>query len=78
MRDYDQRMIDAITERRNALEATNLIEMSVSEEVAGCSGQPLDDLKRRAQHQLTGMRTYLNEFKQALKTDPADLYIDQP
>ena len=75
--EYDQRMIDAITSRRDALQATELTEMSVTEEVSGCSGSQLEDLRRRAQHEMTDLRVFLNTFKRALKSDPEGIYIDQ-
>jgi len=76
--EYDRRMIDAITTRRTAIQATKLTELSVSEEVCGCSGDRLDDLRYRAQQEMSNLRDYLNDFTRALKTDPTDLYIDQP
>src|SRR5580698_7458155 len=42
LQDYDRQMISAITKRRAALQATKLTELSVSDEVAGCSGEQLD------------------------------------
>ena len=77
MREYDQRMIDAITERRDALQSTTLMGMSVSTEIAGCKGKQLEDMQRNAQRQMVDLRVYLGTFKQALKFDPPDTYIDQ-
>jgi hypothetical protein len=78
MQDYDREMISAITERRAALQATKLTELSVSDEVAGCSGKELDDLRRRAQEEMANLRDYLRDFNLALKSDPAGVYIDAP
>lgn len=78
MRDYDRQMIAAITELRARLEATTLTEMSVSDSVSGCSGQPLDDIRSRVQQQMVNLRAYLNDFKRALKSDPEGVYVDQP
>lgn len=78
LQDYDRQMIDAITERRAALQATKLIELSVSDEVAGCSGKQLDDLRYRAQEEMANLRSYLNDFNRALKTDPDGIFIDAP
>jgi hypothetical protein len=71
-------MISAITGRRAALQATGLTEISVTEEVKGCSGQPLDDLRLRAQQEMVNLRAFLNDFNRALKTDPGGIYIDTP
>ena len=76
--DYDRRMITAITDRRTALQATKLTELSVSDDVAGCSGQELDDLRRRAQEEMSNLRDFLKDFNRALKTDPQGVFIDQP
>jgi hypothetical protein len=78
LQDYDRQMIDAINARRNAILATRLTELSVSDEVAGCSGKQLDDLRYRAQQEMLNLRSYLSDFNRALKTDPAGVYIDQP
>ena len=78
LRDYDRQMIDAINARRNAILATRLTELSVSEEVAGCSGKQLDDLRSRAQQEMQSLRSFLSDFNRALRTDPAGVYIDQP
>jgi hypothetical protein len=50
----------------------------VADEVAGCSGKQLDDLRYRAQQELANMRSYLNDFNRALKTDPDGVFIDAP
>jgi hypothetical protein len=78
LQDYDREMIGAISDRRKALQGTKLTELSVSDEVAGCSGQQLDDLRYQAQQELASLRDYLNDFNRALKSDPADVFIDQP
>jgi hypothetical protein len=78
LQDYDRQMIAEITERRNVLQATKLTELSVSDEVEGCSGKQLDDLRYRAQQELANLRSYLNDFNRALKTDPAGVFIDAP
>lgn len=78
IRDYDRRMIAAISDRRAALQATKLTELSVTEEVGGCTGTQLDDLRSRAQQEMANLRDFLNDFNRALKTDPAGVYIDTP
>ena len=76
--DYDRRMIAAITDRRTTLQATKLTELSVSDDVGGCSGQELEDLRRRAQEEMSNLRDFLKDFNRALKTDPDGVFIDQP
>jgi hypothetical protein len=76
--EYDRQMITAITARRAAIQATKLTELSVSEEVAGCSGKQLDDLRERAQQEMVNLRDFLNDFNRALKTDPEGVFIDEP
>ena len=78
MQDYDRQMISAITERRASLQGTKLTELSVSDEVAGCSGKELEDLRRRAQEEMANLRDYLRDFNLALKSDPAGVFIDAP
>lgn len=78
LQDYDRQMITAMTNRRAAIQATKLAELSVTEEVAGCSGQQLEDLRRRAQEEMSNLRDYLKDFNRALKTDPDGVYIDTP
>jgi len=78
LQDYDREMISAITERRKTLLATKLTELSVSDEVGGCSGKKLDELRYQAQQELANLRDFLNDFNRALKTDPANVFIDQP
>ena len=78
LQDYDREMIAAINDRRKALQATKLTGLSVADDVAGCSGKQLDDLRYRAQREMANLRDFLNDFNRALKTDPADVFIDQP
>jgi hypothetical protein len=78
LQDYDRQMISAITNRRAALQATKLTELSVSDEVAGCSGEQLDDLRSRAQAEMANLRDFLKDFNRALKTDPEGVFIDTP
>ena len=78
LQDYDRQMIAVITERRDVLLATKLTELSVSDEVDGCSGKQLDDLRYRAQEELANLRSYLKDFNLALKTDPEGVFIDAP
>ena len=78
LQDYDRRMIDAINAQRKAILASRLTELSVSDELAGCSGPKLDDLRHRAQQEMSNLRGFLNDFNRALKTDPPGVYIDQP
>lgn len=77
VQDYDRQMIAVLTERRAALQSTKLTEMSVSESLAGCSGAPLDDIRRKAQQEMVNLRAYLNDFNRALPADPRDVFIDQ-
>jgi hypothetical protein len=78
LQEYDRQMIAAITQRRAALQASKLTELSVSDEVEGCSGSQLDDLRYRAQQEMANLRSYLSDFNRALKTDPDGVYIDAP
>ena len=78
LRDYDLQMIDAIARRREALQATKLTEMSVTEDVAGCSGEPLEEMRRRAQDEMVNLRAFLNDFNRALRAGPPDVFIDAP
>jgi hypothetical protein len=78
LREYDRRMIVAIIERRKTLQATRLTELSVSDDVAGCSGQQLEDLRYRAMQEMANLRDFLNDFNRALKSDPAGIFIDEP
>jgi hypothetical protein len=78
LQEYDREMITAITERRKAIQQTKLTELSVSDEVSGCSGPRLDELRYRAQQEMANLRDFLNDFNRALKTDPADIFIDAP
>jgi len=78
IQDYDRQMIAVILERRTALQATKLTELSVSDDFAGCSGKQLDDLRHRAQQEMLNLRSYLADFNRALKTDPEGVYIDAP
>jgi hypothetical protein len=71
-------MIAAIAARRTAIQATELTELSVSEEIAGCSGNRLDDLRSRAQQEMANLRDYLNDFNRALRSDPQGVFIDSP
>jgi hypothetical protein len=78
IQEYDREMIDAIIERRKGIQQTKLTELSVSEEVSGCSGSRLDELRYRAQQEMANLRDFLNDFNRALKTDPSDVFIDAP
>lgn len=77
MQEYDRQMIAALNERRTAIESTTLMGLSVSDDVAGCTGKPLEDLRRRAHLEMLNIRSYLNDFSRAVKSDPSDVYIDQ-
>ena len=77
MLDYDRQMIAALEQQRAALEATTLTELSVNEEVAGCSGDKLDDMRRRAHEEMLNLRSYLNDFNRALHYDPPGVFIDK-
>jgi hypothetical protein len=78
LQDYDRQMISALTDRRAALQATKLTELSVSDVIDGCSGKELDDLRYRAQQELVNLRGYLQDFNRALKSDPDGVFIDTP
>ena len=78
LQDYDRQMISAITKRRAALQATKLTELSVSDDVAGCSGEQLEDLRSRAQAEMANLRDFLKDFNRALKNDPEGVFIDAP
>jgi len=78
LQDYDRQMISVIVNRRSALQATKLTELSVSDDVAGCSGKQLDDLRSRAQEEMANLRDFLKDFNRALKTDPEGVFIDAP
>ena len=77
LQEYDQQMIDAISARRDALQSTTLMAMSVTDEISGCRGKALDDMRRNAQRQIADYRVYITTFKNALRSDPANVYIDQ-
>jgi hypothetical protein len=38
----------------------------------------LDELRHRAQREMANLRAYLDDFNRALKTDPEDVFIDEP
>jgi len=78
VREYDRQMIAALDSRRTAIQATKLTELSVSDEFAGCSGNRLEELRDRAQREMTNLRAYLNDFNRALKSDPEGVFIDEP
>jgi len=78
LQDYDRQMIAALTARRNEIEATSLMEMSVSDEIAGCSGKPLENLRWEAREEMSSLQSYLNEFQRALRSDPDGVFIDRP
>ena len=78
LQDYDRQMIAAIIDRRKALQDTKLTELSVSEEVGGCTGPQLEDLRYRAQQEMANLRDFLSDFNRALKTDPDGIFIDEP
>jgi len=75
--DYDRQMIAALNERRAAIEATSLTELSVSDEVSGCSGETLGELQREAHEEMTSLQSFLNTFNRAVKVDPPGQYIDR-
>ena len=78
LQEYDRQMIALLTERRAEIAATSLTELSVSDELAGCTGKPLEDLQLRAHEEMSSLQGYLNTFNRALKTDPDTVYIDRP
>jgi hypothetical protein len=75
--DYDRQMIAALNQRRAAIESTELTELSVADEVSGCSGEPLGVLRRQAHEEMTSLQSFLVIFNRALKVDPAGAYIEQ-
>jgi hypothetical protein len=78
LQDYDRQMIAAIDERRAALESTSLTDVSSDEDVLGCSGKQLDDLRLQAREEMANLLRYLETFKRAAREDPAGVYIDSP
>lgn len=78
LQEYDRQMIAVILERRKAIQDTKLTELSVSDEVSGCSGKELEDLRNRAQEEMLSLRSFLNDFNRALRTDPPGVFIDEP
>jgi hypothetical protein len=78
LQEYDRQMIALLTQRRAEIAATSLTELSVSEEVSGCTGKPLEDLQLRAHEEMSSLQSYLNTFNRALKTDSDTVYIDRP
>jgi hypothetical protein len=74
--DYDRQMIAALNKRRAELESTALLAMSVNDDVSGCSGEQLSDLRREAHEEMTSLQSFLTTFNRALKEDPAGVYID--
>jgi len=77
VRDYDRQMIAALNQRRAALESTSLTELSVSEEIFGCSGEQLGDLRREAHEEMTSLQSFLSTFNRALREDTSEVYIDR-
>ena len=78
LQEYDRLMIEALTDRRAALQSTTLTEMKVTTSIDGCSGQGLEDLRRKAQQQVLDLRIFLRTFQRAVKYDPPDVFIDTP
>jgi hypothetical protein len=76
LRDYDRQMIALIEERRVALRSTLLTDSSADEGVAGCSGQPLEDLRLEALQEMNRLQSFINTFRRALQEDPAGVFID--
>lgn len=77
LQEYDRQMVELILERRSALQATKLTELSVTDEVGGCSGMQLEDMRRKAQKEMVDLRAYLADFTRASRVDSADIFIDQ-
>ena len=78
LQDYDRQMIAALTARRNEIQSTSLMEMSVSDEIAGCSGKPLETLRWQAREEMSSLQSFLSEFQRALRSDPDGVFIDRP
>jgi len=78
VQDYDRQMIAALNERRAALLSTALTEVSVNEDLSGCSGKPLADLRLQAKEEIARLQGFLNTFHRALKEDPEGVFIDEP
>lgn len=76
LQEYDRQMIAAITERRQALLSTSLTALPMSDEVAGCSGDGLENLRRQAHEEMSSLQSFLATFQRALKWDPNGVYID--
>ena len=76
LQDYDRQMIALIEERRAALRSTLLTDSSADEGVAGCAGQPLEDLRQDAVQEMNRLQSFLNTLRQALQEDPGGVFID--
>jgi hypothetical protein len=76
LQDYDRQMIALIEERRADLRSTLLTDSSADEGVAGCSGQPLEDLRLDAMQEMNRLQSFLNTLRRALQEDPAGVFID--
>jgi hypothetical protein len=78
LQEYDRQMIAALTLRRAEIASTSLMELSVSEEIAGCSGRQLDELRRQAREEMSSLQTYLSTLTRALRDDPQGVFVDRP
>jgi hypothetical protein len=78
LQDYDRQMIAALEERRAALQSTALTGLSVKEDLAGCSGKALADLRLQAREEMMRLQDFLNTFHRALNKDPKGVFIDEP
>lgn len=78
LREYDRQMVAAITSWLKTLQSTSLTALGVEEEVAGCSGEDLSELRREAHEEMQILLAYLKAFRRALKWDPDGVYIDEP
>ena len=76
LQDYDRQMIALIEEHRADLRSTVLTDSSADEGVAGCSGQPLKDLRLDALQEMNRLQSFLNTLRRALQEDPAGVFID--
>ena len=76
LREYDRQMIEALTQRRTELQATSLTDVPQIDEVAGCSGQPLEDIRRHVKEEVGNIQANLHTLRRALRSDPVGVFID--
>ena len=78
IQEYDRQTIVALKDRISALQSTHLTELSVDNEVLGCSGEQLSVLRNEAHEVQITLYGFLNVFNHALASDPQGAFIDDP